>query len=188
MQIDIFTLVQAIREGGHTERVHTVPHLLDASVAKHSWNMAAMLALLYPEASKNLILAAIFHDVSERWIGDTPAPAKYSIEPDLGHMLHRAESKVERALGIMQMTLTPEEKTWLKAIDILEFVMYCSDELAMGNRHIEVSLRNARAILSGDWVPRALREFAESYEWRRTSDLIEGDTMEALTDEQHTKR
>lgn len=185
---DLIRKAQALREGGHTQRLHTVPVHLDASVAKHSCNMAILLNLMWPDAPKHLIIACLLHDHSERWVGDTPAPAKYSIEPELGHLLHRAEAKVEAVLGIMQMELTPHEQSWLKAMDILEFVMHCEDERAMGNRHIETSLRNARAILTGDWVPTPVRLFLERYEWSRTSDLIDGDTMEALNRDQHTKR
>lgn len=188
MNDQIIKRAQALREGGHTQRLHTVPVHLDASVAKHSCNMAILLNLLWPSAPKHLIIACLLHDHAERWVGDTPAPAKYSIEPELGHLLHRAEAKVEASLDIMQEEIDPYQKAWLKAIDILEFLMHCEDELAMGNRHIEISCRNARAILNGDWVPITVQEFVKHYKWSRTSDLIDGDTMEELTDEQHTQR
>lgn len=185
---DIVRKVQALREGGHTQRLHTVPVHLDASVAKHSWNMAVLLNTLWPDAPKHLIMACLLHDVSERWIGDTPAPAKYSIHPPLAKALHAAESKVEDALGIMQVELTREEQAWLKGIDILELVMHAEDEINLGNNHLDVTLRNAQAILDDEWVPEPIREFARAYRWQRTSDLVEGNTMEKLTHDQHTER
>jgi len=178
---------QALREGGHTERLHTVPHHQEASVAKHSWNMATLLLVLHPRHSHQLLLAVLLHDVAERWIGDTPAPAKYSIHPALAPVLHEAESRVEGVLGITP-DLMPEEKLWLKALDMLELVLFAEDELALGNRHMEQTLKNARSVLNGDWVPALVREFARLYTWSRTNDIMSGEKMEELAHEHHTTR
>jgi 5'-deoxynucleotidase YfbR-like HD superfamily hydrolase len=188
MSDQIRRLAQALREGGSTQRLHTVPHHQDASNSRHSWNIAALLYVLWPDARRELVHACLFHDVAERWVGDTPAPAKYSLHPPLGRELHVAESKVEHSLGIMQEVLTPEEKSWLKGLDVLELVLYCHDEIALGNRHIEVTLNNARRVLDDAWVPEIIRNFAATYSWERTSDMIQGDMMERLTHEQHTTR
>lgn len=175
--------VQALREGGRVQRLHTVPIIGDASVAAHSFNMALLLAILMPDYPGRLMEAVLTHDLAERWVGDTPAPAKYTIHPPLGEELKKAEEVVDKALGI-GIELSEFERGWLKALDILELLMFCEDQLALGNRNVELTAKNCRIILDADWVPNRVREFAMCYEWERTADVVGGETMGEMTLEQ----
>lgn len=169
-------IAQAIREGGHTERMHGVPHLLGCSVAKHSWNMITLLYVLHPSPSRFLVLAAAFHDVAERWSGDTPAPAKKWMNPQLGVELEKVESAVDKALGI-NFELGIEDKKWLDAVDRLELLMYCADDMATGNMHVFNTYNNCLKLLTEDWVPEEVREFTKNYTWSRTSNIIDGEKL-----------
>lgn len=180
--LKVMTKAQALREGGHVQRLHTVPVVGDASNARHCYNMCLLLELLWPgELPAYMYRAVLKHDTAERWVGDTPAPAKYSIHKPLGIALREAEQKVELALGIAEeLTLNDEDTRWLKGVDMLEFQMYCEDQLALGNRNLEPSLRNVRVLLRSAWVPDVIREFSSLYWWTRTSEVIEGEMMGEL--------
>jgi 5'-deoxynucleotidase YfbR-like HD superfamily hydrolase len=173
---------QAIREGGLSQRCHTLPTLSDASNAKHQWGMIALLIVLWPEARREMLVSIALHDIAERWVGDTPADAKYGIDPALGKAVRAAEVKVEDALGISPLLncLTDEEKSWHKGLDMLEFLMFCGDERALGNRNYEQAERNVRAMLNSPWVPERIRSFAQWYTWRRTSGMVPGEVMNEL--------
>lgn len=175
-------LAQALREGGHSQRCHTIPTLGDASVGKHSYNMLTLLHVLYPEARVELWRAILLHDVAERWVGDTPADAKYGISKALGKAVREAESRVEQDLGISEALscLTEEELSWQKALDVLEFVMFCADQQALGNMNYEAAESNARAMLRAEWVPTRVKDFVEHYQWSRTRGMVRGEVLHGL--------
>lgn len=179
---NLINMVKAHREAGDVQRLHTVPVVGDASVAKHSWNMAMILWLLHPSPSLKLIMQALTHDNCERWTGDIPAPAKYRMFPALGAEMKAAEIKVADALGL-DFTLSDEDQKWVRAADLLEFLMYCEDQLAMGNENMRRSLDNVRRHLTeSDWIPEKIRVFAYAYQWFRTSDVVEGEHFGVLED------
>jgi hypothetical protein len=63
-----------ILRGGDVVRYHTEGHALPRqTVAEHTWRMIAILLHLWPDASRELILAAHSHDKPEGVRGDPPA-------------------------------------------------------------------------------------------------------------------
>ena len=128
--------IKAVREAGWVQRMHTTPHHRPHTVAQHSWSMAAMLLLLHPDPSRELIQAALFHDVAERWTGDMPAPMKWWINPEIGIAMAHAEAGILIELGLANK-LSEEETKWLRALDILDLYLYAKDELNLGNRHMQ---------------------------------------------------
>ncbi len=165
--------VRAVREGGDTERTHTTPHHGSYSVAEHSWGVATLLAILHPDPSRDLILAGMWHDVHERWTGDTPAPIKWCLGNVANAELKRLASSIELSLGIDYiLNLSFEDLKWLKACDMLEFWLWSTDQLALGNQNANEGKSNAEFWFDthkGD-VPEMVREFMSHYEWHRTSD------------------
>ena len=71
-----FIQVRAARESVAVRRAHIMYTARHYDIAQHCYNMAAMLMLLHPNPSAELIKAVLFHDVAERWTGDMPATAK----------------------------------------------------------------------------------------------------------------
>lgn len=158
------------RESGMVQRAHTVPHHGEYTVATHSWNMATLLIALHPCPSANLLRAVLTHDCAERWTGDTPAPMKRMF-PELCGMLHQAEDAVmaKRFHG-GPLGLEPAEVRWVKALDCLEFFLWCSDQINMGNRHAQTSFENICGYLDDMELPENVRDFYENFQWRRGKD------------------
>lgn len=138
--------VLAVREGGYVQRVHTMPHLSHYNVAQHAWNATALLLLLHPDPSLDLIKHVMFHDVAERWIGDLPYPARKE-HAALGAAESSALAAVDQVLDICD-SLSVTENYWLDALDMLEFFMWCNDELSLGNQFVRGSRKNAMTAMT----------------------------------------
>lgn len=105
-------------------RYHTAPMQMERqTVGAHSYAVSILIDQLWPDSSKQLIMAALYHDVPEIILGDIPATAKWDY-PELHQAFERAEKKVMDDLGL-NFVLTAEEKNRLKMADMLELVMYC---------------------------------------------------------------
>ena len=170
-QREMKDVARALREGGMTQRLHTIPTHRHYDVAQHSWTMAALLFALHPDPSRELIYSCLFHDVAERWVGDTPAPAKWWIAPDLGTALKKAEEKIGDILGI-NFALDDRDRAWLRGLDILELYLYCMDEVALGNRHIEECMVVCAKLLHEDRVPAEIKGWLKGKTWGRTTDAL----------------
>jgi hypothetical protein len=163
-----------MREGGHVRRCHCFPHHGEYDVAQHSFHMLILLEELHPDPPLALYSAILRHDLYERWTGDSPAAVK-RIVPEFRTVTHQAEQFVERHTGIERWkhgVLGPDNLRWVKALDNLEFLMWCNDQIALGSK---VALEKRVEVL--DWleennayIPKECREFLEQYSWQRTKD------------------
>jgi len=125
--------VLALREGGWVDRMHTVPKLRRYDTAGHQWNVTMLMMQLFPDdVSPALIWVCMTHDVPERWVGDTPYPAKKWLNPDLGEALTDSERKVADMLDI-NAELSLREGAILRICDMLEFFLWAREEVMMGN-------------------------------------------------------
>lgn len=175
--------VKATREAGAVRRCHIVPHHGQYNIAQHSYGAVSLLLLLHPDPSLNLIKAVQWHDVGERWLGDMPAPAKWS-NPELGRVYEAAEARVLKALDLLP-DLTRDEGRWLRAVDILDLLLWCREEAALGNTAVSRMLRSCvdamdRAAEAGT-LPEPVRAFYQAegaQNHHRLSDIFE----EALAD------
>jgi len=172
--------IRKIREAGHVERCHTVPHIGSYNVAMHSWHAAMILVELWPEASRNLIMQVLWHDAAERWTGDIPATAKWQF-PGLKEASDNAEKNCFHRLNFPLVNLTEEEELWLHAVDGLELYLWCLDQEAFGNQHIKTMKENIF-----DWVddntsqiPLPVLKIFQNYKWHRSADLLETNNNEA---------
>lgn len=136
-------LLKALLEASHVQRWHTLPHLTDASLARHQWGVAVLALVLCPRPSVPLLGACLTHDTHERWSGDIPFPSRRE-NPGL---LQRGEDAVEeqvwRALGENPLsgTLSDEEKWWLRFCDMADLYLWTKHEYALGNQYV----RNANS-------------------------------------------
>lgn len=109
-------------------RYHTSPIQSERqTVGAHSYAVSVLVDQLWPDASKQVILAALYHDVPELILGDIPATAKWDY-PELKKAFEKAEAKVMKDLQL-EFNLSPEEKRMLKMADMLELVLYSSRHL-----------------------------------------------------------
>lgn len=170
----IITRIRAAREGGHVERCHTVPHLGSYSVGKHSFDAVSLLLLLHPEPgpSVNLIKGVLWHDVGERWVGDSPSPAKW-FNPAFGEAYEAAEKEALLRSGFY-IELTPRETDWLKAVDRLELLLWALDQVAIGNKNVTGMIENLHDYFSRERnsIPTPVLQVIASYFWKRGEEYI----------------
>jgi hypothetical protein len=165
-------LVQRLREASHVERSHTMPHHGSYTVGQHSFDMLTLLLMLYPDCRRELMLAVMFHDVAERWTGDVPHTAKES-DGEFGKRLAIVEARVMKALGLV-IDLTEMERFWLKGLDVVEYLLWCKDQLAMGNQNVMASFGATMSWLQHNKIPVPLAQFVGEHQWTRTPDQFPG--------------
>lgn len=165
-------LVQRFRECSRVERSHTTPHHGSYTVGQHSFDMLTLLIALYPDCRKELMLAVMFHDFAERWTGDIPSPAKAS-DGEFGKKLAQIELKVTRTLGL-QIKLEEMERFWLKGLDVVEYLLWAKEQLALGNQNVQTSIASTLVWLRHNQIPTPLAEFVNKHQWTRTPDQLPG--------------
>lgn len=133
--LSLFDKIRLAREGAAVERCHTHPHLQRYSVGLHSLDLVNLITLAwiadkgtYPRSQ--LLIAAAFHDVPERIVGDVPQPVKAL----LGGQMDLHEDHVLNALGVCT-SLTREEQEWLAVADKVELYLWCIEEASRGNTY-----------------------------------------------------
>jgi len=161
------------REAGAVKRWHIVPTVGTETVGHHTYNAVSLLLCLNSGASRALIVYMLEHDVTERWTGDIPASAK-GMFPTIGQGVKQAEIDLIDEMELMCPSgLTPSEKHWARAIDALDAVLFCSEQLAMGNRMVENALESLMHwLMSNGTVPGAVVDFVQNYEWKRYPDYL----------------
>lgn len=159
-----------LREAGAVRRCHTVPTVHPYTVSQHVYGMLALLDALYPdEPPYALVRAVMYHDTPERWLGDMPGSAK-AIDPNIKDRIYAVEEIIRKRFGFEMPGLTNYEKQWLKALDRIEFWMWCLDEYGMGNENIAPILDDMEKELERLDLPEECRAFVDQFEWKRNPD------------------
>ena len=167
------------RTAGMVRRCHTIPIQGEYSVATHSFNAACIIIALHPNPSKELIVAALTHDLAEQWVGDVPAPAKHFFK-DLGKSFEVAESAVlARVLGIDLSRLSEQENIWLRVADLLELYLFTQEQMTFwGNTWVEPMHDAVRNALNLTQVPLEIDEFLSEFDlhpgWEKINDVWSG--------------
>lgn len=126
--------IKLAREGSDVQRLHTQRHIGEYTVGQHSFNMLCTLRIMWPDAPLNLVWAILEHDIPERLIGDSPAPAKWYglLNANIERILEQQINK--EIFGNYLVSDIPGDLFgWLKGLDILELYMWCKDQNALGN-------------------------------------------------------
>jgi 5'-deoxynucleotidase YfbR-like HD superfamily hydrolase len=134
-------------------RYNTTPHLLNESVAEHSFHVSIVTLFLY-EKYKNIfnldfekiIKTAICHDEPEsaEYIGDVPRPIKEN-NPELQKALEMYELKaMEELMGKEYVEYLKEfnegktiESLIVKLADTISCLIYSESEINKGNKYME---------------------------------------------------
>lgn len=125
-----------ILDGGMSKRFHTSATIKEQNIAAHSFGVAWWCELLSGGmASKNLIMAALAHDLAEHQVGDVPAPAKRKY-PAIKQLFDTAEEEILRDNGLHRYynQLSSLEKDILKMADAMEGAWFCLYEMMLGNK------------------------------------------------------
>lgn len=123
-----------ILAGAHVRRFHTRPTLAVETNGHHSHGVACILNLLYPDCRKELIIAALYHDLAELEAGDIPAPTKR--ETGIRDVIKEYEKKLHDAAGLPMPELDEEEERRLQLADSLHGAIFCLEECQRGNDHV----------------------------------------------------
>ena len=143
MNIDRFKMMIA---GGQVTRFHTGLTIKENTVAQHTFNMLVIADNLYMGQPPDWLMRAIlYHDLHEAITGDIPYPVKK--EPDVRLAIKALEHEVEEKFDLL-VPLNPQQQDILKAIDMLEFLLYMSQEAMLGNRNnrVNIDLANAECV------------------------------------------
>ena len=135
----------SIRKGGDVKRFHTVTMLREHLVSSHSWGVATLIQDIHPGCTKNLVLAALYHDVAEHITGDVSAVTKWRY-PELKEALCNVEAAVEKDLGI-SVSLSEHESMILKFADMADLVLCSVKEYSLGNKEAAEIIRRGLTYL-----------------------------------------
>lgn len=128
------------RMGGETKRFHTQQVLRENTVAQHSHGVAMLCWMITDgNASSNLLMAALSHDLAEQQMGDLPAPAKRK------HPFLKQFDAVENDVLIeagFGFSLTTCEQNTLKIADCLDGLLYLWRERTLGNKALQGVFNN----------------------------------------------
>ena len=136
--------LQLVDDGGFVKRYHTQHTIHQQTVGHHSFNVAWICEFITAgAASRNLLMAALQHDIAEFHVGDVPAPTKRRVT-EVKELFDAIENEVliEHGHPDYVSMLTDEEKAILKVADCLEGMLFCLRELKMGNLHAETAYHN----------------------------------------------
>ena len=132
LDLQTFDLIYA---GGAVKRFHTKQTIQTQNNAAHQWGVAHIVNSVYPEASKDLIIAAIYHDSHEIRTGDIPAPIKEK-SPVMQEAVEILEEEINTTYNFMPK-LNKEEEAVLKAADYFELYLFAIQEINMGNKSLQ---------------------------------------------------
>jgi 5'-deoxynucleotidase YfbR-like HD superfamily hydrolase len=128
--------VDYMRRGLATKRFHTVPTIGEHTVGQHSAGVALLIVLMHPGPSRQLLSAALTHDLSEWRLGDIPAQVKWN-HSAIASAWEALETELDHEWGL-EWDLTVEERNWLKACDTLELMLFAREQLYLGNTYYRV--------------------------------------------------
>lgn len=150
----------AMREGGGVKRHHTYKISGEDTVGNHTFNMLNLLLALNPEPSGNLIKAVLWHDIAERFVGDTPSPVKKAY-PAIKAALKQAESDIDDKLGI-KVQLSKEEDAWLHGVDKVEYYLWLHEQPQTPTIQAKIS-SSLQRIKDDDVMPPVVKDFALAF-------------------------
>ena len=139
------------------KRWHTDPWLSEwrQTNGHHQWGVATLIAVLHPDPSRRLLLAALTHDAGEILTGDLPYGFKklYGGGGIVEAVEQAGEAERDDMLGVATGTLdlSGEDARWLEMADRLEAWLF-------------VSVASPGTLMTHDWqeCERAILEAADA--------------------------
>ena len=136
-------MITEIRKGLNVKRFHTTVRIQEETVGHHSANVAAILLRLEPDCSRDVLVAALMHDVDEVYTGDVPAPFKWD-NPDAKHALAVGGMDYVDKHDIPYPHLSEHDANLLKLADMADLVLSSLEELNRGNRYAKELITNGQ--------------------------------------------
>lgn len=139
-------MISELRAGNNVKRFHTTHRTQEETVGHHSANVCAILLRLVPDCSREMLVAALMHDIPESYTGDVPAPFKWD-HPDIAKGLKEGELAYISANEIPHPHLTEFEKDMLKVADMVDLVLSSLEEMGRGNQYARELVSNGQQYL-----------------------------------------
>lgn len=159
------------RAGGRVTRGHTNDTTKQQSNGEHTYNMECLIDDLHPNPSAELYKAIRNHDVAEAITGDVPSTAKRRW-PSIKQMLNDAEEELVKEWGLA-VKITEDDLKWLKAVDKLEYFLYCQEEVARGNSSAKIRGESTkRKMLESNDTPPEIRDYLMNYQHKHIDEVI----------------
>ncbi len=127
--------VEFMMAGADVMRYHTVRTIQAETVGHHSHGVAMFCFWIAGVPSRELLLAAMFHDLAEHQLGDIPSPAKKKY--GIGEQVNELERQLLESMD-MGVCLADSEKRTLKLADIFQGMVFCLKEIRLGNKQQSV--------------------------------------------------
>ena len=125
------TQLEFITHGAEVQRYHTVTTLKTETVGHHSHGVALLCLQLNPQTSRELLYAALVHDLAEQHVGDVPSPAKRTL--GFADKLDELEHTIICDGMGWHPVLSEAEQRTLKLADIAQGALKCAREIELGN-------------------------------------------------------
>jgi len=134
-------MITEIRGGMNVKRFHTTNRAQEETVGHHSANVCAILLRLHPTCSRDLLVAALMHDVAEVYTGDVPAPFKWE-NAIAKQALDIGEDTYISKHDIPNPVLDANDETLLKVADMMDLILSSLEELGRGNMYAKQLVTN----------------------------------------------
>jgi len=134
-------MTSLVRSGYNVQRFHAGRRIQAETVGHHSANLCAILLELWPDCSRDLLVAGLMHDVAEGYTGDIPYPVKAD-HPSLKASLGLVEAEWYLANDLPVCNLTDEEYRQLKIADMFDLILSSREEINMGNTYAADLINN----------------------------------------------
>jgi len=118
------------RDAGAVKRYHVKRTQRTQTIAEHTFGMLMLVKQVNRTCTKNLMCAVLHHDLPELFTGDIPAPIK-RVHPELGPLMDSIEEDLAPLYQDFQLTVP--EAILLKWADRMELVLWCLEEVRLGN-------------------------------------------------------
>lgn len=142
--------IRLARHGFDVRRWHTCPMRCEQTVADHTARMMQILVVVWPDVSREALIAALHHDVGEFWTGDIPSPVKKRLDENMSEKMHSVEAEFVREVFTFDLEeLAPEDQERIAFADLMELLLTCLDELNRGDHNAFYVLRVGLNYLKG---------------------------------------
>lgn len=135
MAVDELERLLFFRQGGRVKRFHVENTIVPNSNAQHCHGVAMLLIQFFPYlATDKAIIRCLSHDLAEHTVGDMPAPVKWKL-PEVYEKLRSVEQEELNKRGVFPEISTSQAEA-IQLCDYFEAMLYCYDEIEMGNRYM----------------------------------------------------
>lgn len=146
------------RDAGAVQRYHVKRTHRKQTIAEHTFGMLMLIKQINPLCTKNVMNAVLHHDLPELFTGDVPAPIK-RVHPELGPLMDSIEEGLTPLYQDFHITVP--EAILLKWADRMELVLWCLEEVRMGNVYCRATVARGLGWILAAKMPDNAQELTD---------------------------